>query len=84
MVGCGARLGAAPTLTGIPSVCVQWGAWRGIGMVATSAAVHMRMRRVGIAALSPSAGLSALQDALGLDATPQARTRCLHAEAQHP
>ncbi len=39
---------------------VQWGAWGGVGMVASSAAVLGRMRRAGIATVGPAAGLAAL------------------------
>ena len=40
---------------------IQWGAWSGVGMVATSAAVLARMQRGGVRAVTPAAGLQALQ-----------------------
>lgn len=43
---------------------VQWGAWGGVGMVASSTAVLGRMRRAGIATVSPAAGLAALAGAI--------------------
>ena len=39
---------------------VQWGAWHGVGMVASSEAVLSRMRRSGVSTVSPLAGLAAL------------------------
>ena len=42
-------------------VSIQWGAWSGVGMVASSAAVLARMQRSGIKAVTPAAGLQALQ-----------------------
>ena len=43
---------------------MQWGAWHGVGMVASSEAVLSRMRRSGVSTLSPLAGLAALGRAL--------------------
>lgn len=43
---------------------IQWGAWSGVGMVATSAAVLARMERSGISAVDPRMGLQALQSIL--------------------
>ena len=45
---------------GRPAVSVQWGAWHGVGMVASSEAVLSRMRRSGVSTVSPLAGLAAL------------------------
>ena len=45
---------------GRPAVSVQWGAWHGVGMVATSEAVLSRMRRSGVSTVSPPTGLAAL------------------------
>lgn len=51
----------AHALAGRPVVSIQWGAWSGVGMVASSAAVLARMQRSGIKAVTPAAGLQALQ-----------------------
>ncbi|BDA51455.1 probable oleandomycin polyketide synthase, modules 5 and 6 [Coccomyxa sp. Obi] len=49
---------------GVPSSSVQWGAWSGVGMVATSRAVLARMQRAGIGSVTPAAGLSVLSNLL--------------------
>ena len=49
---------------GETATSVQWGAWSGVGMVASSEAVLGRMRRAGIDAISPTAGLAALASLL--------------------
>ena len=51
----------AHAFAGRPVVSIQWGAWSGVGMVASSAAVLARMQRSGIKAVTPAAGLQALQ-----------------------
>jgi len=49
-------------LAGLPVQSIQWGAWSGMGMVATSAAVLARMERSGISPVAPKMGLRALQN----------------------
>ena len=49
---------------GLPVRSIQWGAWSGMGMVATSAAVLARMQRGGISAIVPLMGLHALHSIL--------------------
>ena len=49
---------------GLPVRSIQWGAWGGVGMVASSAAVLVRMERGGISAIAPAMGLRALQGIL--------------------
>lgn len=49
---------------------VQWGAWGGVGMVATSAAVLSRMARAGIGTVQPATGLTALSSVLFGRSTP--------------
>lgn len=48
------------------AVSVAWGAWGGTGMAAADVAVAARLRRVGIAAIQPAAGLVALERAVVL------------------
>lgn len=51
-------------LAGLPVQSIQWGAWSGVGMVATSAAVLAHMERSGISPVAPKMGLRALQNVL--------------------
>lgn len=44
---------------------MQWGAWGGSGMAASSPATLARLRRLGLEALPPSRGLQALSNLLG-------------------
>ena len=55
---------------GTPCSAVQWGAWSGVGMVAGSAAVLGRMRRAGVAAVTPAAGVGALAALLAAPRPP--------------
>ena len=50
-----------PCLQGQPVVSVAWGAWAGAGMASSDPALVTRLRKVGISAINPSAGLSALE-----------------------
>ena len=49
---------------------VQWGAWSGVGMVASNKAVLARMDRSGIASIAPSMGLEALSAVLSSMTAP--------------
>ena len=50
--------------TGVPGSSVQWGAWSGVGMVASNKAVLARMQRGGIGSVTPAAGLAVLSTLL--------------------
>ena len=39
---------------------IQWGAWDGVGMAASSKATLVRIKRSGMGAIAPTAGLAAL------------------------
>ena len=72
---------------GRPVVSIQWGAWSGMGMVASSAAVLARMQRSGIKAVTPAAGLQALQAILPVASgtvSPQAMPLSMHQETLFP
>lgn len=62
---------------GVPSSSVQWGAWSGVGMVASSRAVLARMQRAGIGSITPAAGLTVLSTLLAAR-TPLAPQVCSH------
>ena len=49
---------------GNAAASIAWGAWAGAGMAAAGSVVAARLRRVGIAAISPAAGLAALRHAV--------------------
>lgn len=51
---------------GVAAASVAWGAWGGTGMAAANPAVAAHLRRVGIAAIQPAAGLAALEAAVSL------------------
>jgi hypothetical protein len=52
---------AGKQAAGAPAVSVQFGAWKGAGMAAASAA---KMQSIGLGALTPSSGMSALHGVL--------------------
>lgn len=54
---------------GMQSVSIQWGAWSGLGMVASSAAVQRAMQRTGVGMVAPGAGLGALHHAIAVNGT---------------
>ncbi len=66
---------ACPSYTlsaGLTSSSIQWGAWGGIGMVASNAAVHRAMQRSGVGMLQPRQGLAAMRQLLdSVAAAPQ-------------
>ena len=51
---------------------VQWGAWASVGMAAKSPAVLARIRRSGMGAIEPAAGLAALHAILSKTSTSAA------------
>ena len=61
MAECLSILGA---LQGLPSNSMQWGAWAGAGMAASNA-MRLHLERVGMGAVQPVAGLTALGAVLG-------------------
>ena len=60
-----AGLPCPPLFQGLPAASIAWGAWGGAGMAAADAAVAAKLRRVGIAAIQPAAGLAALERVAG-------------------
>ena len=52
------------SLQGMCAHSMQWGAWGGVGMAASSV-MKSRLERVGMGAIPPAAGLTALGSALG-------------------
>jgi len=69
---------------GRPAASVQWGAWQGVGLVATSAAVLGRMRRSGMGTLRPWIGLYALGRLLQACSAAQVLIRPPVSPAFHP
>ena len=49
---------------GIAEVSLQWGAWAGSGMAAQEGPLLARLARLGMGAVDPAQGLTALQAAL--------------------
>ena len=62
----GATAAAAATLVarGTPATTLQWGAWSGTGMAASSASALARAARAGLGVVVPTHGLAALAAAL--------------------
>ena len=54
---------------GLPALSVQWGAWAGGGMAAGDAGTAARVERTGMAMVTPSLGLRALEAALSATAS---------------
>ncbi|HEX3662578.1 MAG TPA: SDR family NAD(P)-dependent oxidoreductase [Acidobacteriaceae bacterium] len=50
-------------MQGLPALSVNWGAWRGLGLTATSAMQH-RLARAGMESMSPEEALEGLRGAL--------------------
>lgn len=57
----------------MPGSSVQWGAWSGVGMVASNKAVLARMQRGGISSVTPAAGLAVLSTLLSRRTPPAAQ-----------
>ena len=57
-------------ITGLPNSSVQWGAWSGVGMVASNKAVLARMQRGGIGSVTPAVGLNVLSTLLSCAIPP--------------
>ena len=80
------RISLAP---GVAAQSIQWGAWRGVGMVAGNTAVQTRMLRSGIGTVSPAMGLGAMERIL-LSASAPAQVCPVHTQhdtsrqARHP
>jgi hypothetical protein len=59
---------AALQAGGVGALSVQWGAWAGAGMAANDPQTAARVERMGMALVSPRAGLAALEGALAASA----------------
>ena len=62
-------LAASASLSGMPALAIQWGGWSTAGMATSDITTQQRLKRLGMAMISPLSGLRTLEIILKMEET---------------